>query len=138
MKERQPYTVCNASDLPPGQCKIIEAGKRSIGVFNVAGEFYALLNNCPHEGAELCRGTITGMNAPSGVGEYKWCREGEIIRCPWHGWEFDIKTGRSIFNPHKVRVKSYDVEVEQAQEVEGESVDSFPVRVEDEMVVLYV
>jgi len=136
MKEKVAHEICKVSELPPGERIIVEIGNKSIGVFNVHGEFFALRNTCPHEGAELCKGTITGMNLPSEVGEYNWVRDGEIIRCPWHAWEFDIKTGKSIFNPHKVRVKCYDVEVEGSEE---KSVATFPVAVNDEeMVVVYL
>jgi len=45
-------------------------------------------------------------------GEYEYSREGEILRCPWHGWEFDMRTGQSWFDPKKVRVRQYQVTVE--------------------------
>ena len=61
-------------------------------------------------------------------------REGEILRCPWHGWEFDITTGRSIVNSHRTRVKTYEVTVEP----EDEGVDTYPVTVEDGVLVLHV
>jgi 3-phenylpropionate/trans-cinnamate dioxygenase ferredoxin subunit len=108
----QPYPVCNVADLPPGARKIIQAENKSVGVFNVQGRYYALRNVCPHQFAPLCLGKVTGTTAPSKVDEYIWEKDGEIVRCPWHGWEFEIMTGRSIFNPHKVRVKTYDVTVE--------------------------
>ena len=108
----QPFPVCKASELPIGSKKIVQAGNKSIGVFNVHGKYYALRNSCPHQFAPLCLGRVTGTTAPSKVNEYIWEKDGEIVRCPWHGWEFDILTGRSIFNPHKVRVKTYDVTVE--------------------------
>ena len=145
---RERFEVCAVAGFSPGDRRIIEVAGRSIGIFNVDGKFYALKNVCPHEGAGLCRGTITGMNEPSEVGEYRWVREGEIIRCPWHGWEFDITTGKSIFNPHKVRVKQFEVrvepcgaETESGEESEGDEepfVEEFPVHVENEMVVVYV
>lgn len=106
------YLIGRVSELPPGSRKIIELEGRSIGVFNVHGSFYALRNRCPHQGAPLCLGPVTGTALPSMPGEYRWGREGEIIRCPWHGWEFDLTTGRSIFNPHRCRVRTYEVTVE--------------------------
>jgi nitrite reductase (NADH) small subunit len=131
------HRITRVGELGPGQRLIVEAEGRSIGIFNVHGEFYALRNSCPHQAAPLCRGAVKGMTMPSRPGEYVWAREGEILRCPWHGWEFDIKTGRSIFNPHRMRVKAYDVTVEPSTD-EDESVETFEVSVEDDWVVLHV
>jgi nitrite reductase/ring-hydroxylating ferredoxin subunit len=129
------HVVARVSELPPGERKIVEAEGRSIGVFNVRGEFYALRNSCPHQAAPLCLGAIKGMTMPGKPGEYEWAREGEILRCPWHGWEFDITTGQSIFNPHRTRVRAYEVSVEPD---EDESVETYPVAVEDGVVVLHL
>jgi nitrite reductase/ring-hydroxylating ferredoxin subunit len=126
------YIVGKVSELPPGERKIVEVQGRSIGVFNVHGTYYALRNSCPHQGAPLCRGAITGMTVPSKPGEYVWAREGEILRCPWHGWEFDVTSGRSVCNPHRTRVKTYEITVE-----EDESVETYPVTLEDGLVVLH-
>lgn len=123
MKTR--HLVCRAEELAPGERRMVQVGKKSIGVFNVKGEYFALLNVCPHQLAPLCEGPICGYSPPSGVGEFRYEREGEIIRCPWHGWEFDLKTGRSIFNPHQVRTASYRVTLE-----DEPAVETFPVRVE--------
>ncbi len=136
------YRVCTVAELPPGERKIVEIDGRSIGIFNVNGEFYALRNICPHQFAPLCLGKVTGYNRPSAVGVYDWTREGEIIRCPWHAWEFDIKTGKSIFNPHKVKTRSYPVTVEelpcQQPQEEDPSVETFPVSVETGVVFVHV
>lgn len=104
------YYVAETCEIPDGKSKIIELDGRSIGIFRVGGEYYALHNRCPHEGAELCKGTVCGTTLPSGVYDYRFGREGEIVRCPWHGWEFDIKTGKSLFSD-KVRTRSYTVQV---------------------------
>ncbi len=136
------FVVCSVSELPPGEKKIVEVEGKSIGVFNVHGEFYALRNICPHQFAPLCLGKITGYNAPSAVGEFNWCKEGEIIRCPWHAWEFDIKTGRSVFNPHKVRTATYRVTQETGAPPSGEnedpSVETFSVTTDKDQVVLHI
>ena len=133
------HVVCAARDLPPGARKIIQIGKKSVGVFNVHGEYFALLNLCPHQFAPLCEGRVGGYCPPSPVGELRLEREGEIIRCPWHAWEFDIKTGRSIFNPHRVRTASYPAHVETVAAVENEpGVETFPTALEEGQVVVIV
>ena len=131
------HVVCPASELPPGQRKLVEIGNRSIGVFNVGGAFYAVRNRCPHHGAPLCLGLVKGLVLGPRPYEYEVVREGEILRCPWHGWEFDLTNGQSIFNPHRVRVKSYEVTVE-APDDEDPSIETYPVTVEQEVVVLHV
>ena len=130
------HIVGAVAEIKPGERKIVEAEGKSIGVFNVQGTFYALRNICPHQGAPLCLGSLKGTTLPSAPGEYIWAREGEILRCPWHGWEFDVTNGRSIFNPHQVRVKSYEVTVEAV--AEDPSVETFAVTVESDRVVLHL
>ena len=144
MNGKTRYVVCAASALATGERKIVEAGGRSIGVFNISGEYFAVRNVCPHQQAPLCEGTLTGMTEPGAVGEYRWTRAGRVLRCPWHGWEFDIETGKSLFNPHRVRVKTYEV----ALELEGTrtigadeddpSVETYDVAVEDRQIVIYI
>ena len=80
---------------------------------------------------------LCGNNARGQPYEYVYGRENEIIKCPWHGWEFEIATGRSIFNPHKVRVKTYEVTVEPPEE-EDPRIETYPVTVEDGLVVVHV
>lgn len=130
------HVVCRLSELPPGERRIIAVGRRSIGVLNVAGALYALRNRCPHQGAPLCLGTITGTMLPGRPYEVVYGREGEIIKCPWHGWEFELATGRSVFNPHRVRVRTYDVTVEPP--AEDPTIETYPVTVEDGLVVVHL
>ena len=103
--------VARAEEIGPGERKIVEIGGRSIGVFNIAGRYYALRNRCPHQGGPLCAGFQLGSLRSQQPGEYEYDNAGEIIRCPWHGWEFNIKTGRSWFDPERTRVRSYRAEV---------------------------
>jgi 3-phenylpropionate/trans-cinnamate dioxygenase ferredoxin subunit len=134
------HIVGTVDEIGPGQRKIIEVEGVSLGVFNVGGTFYALRNRCPHQGAPLCRGSLKGTALPSVPGEYVWAREGEILRCPWHGWEFDVTNGRSLFNPHRVRVRAYEVTVESPApgEEEDPRVETFPVTVEADRVVVHL
>lgn len=105
------YDVCGVHDLDSGEWKIVTINGREIGVYNHEGNYYAVRNVCPHQQAELCKGIVTGTNLPSNVHEYIFGMEGEVLVCPWHGWEFDMKTGKSLFDPEKYRVKTYKVEV---------------------------
>ena len=109
-------TVCAAADLPPGGRKIVEEGSVSIGVFNLGGKFYAIKNVCPHYGAPLCQGSLHGTHKPSDVHQYDPAYEGQIIRCPWHGWEFDIVTGKGLYDRNS-RVANYVVEVDEQGDV---------------------
>lgn len=122
----QKYVVATVAEIPPGSRKIVEAGGRSIGVFNQGGQFYALRNVCPHQGAELCRGLVKPLVVSNGPGHFEYEREGEIVRCPWHQWEFDIKTGCMIVDP-AMRTKTYEVTVE-----------TFGVTVEEGQVVVHM
>ncbi len=88
----------------------MELDRLSIGVFNVRGTFVAVLNVCPHELAPVCLGPVRGTTLASLPGEYCWGREGEILACPWHGWEFDLLTGKALVDPRK-HLRRYQVRV---------------------------
>lgn len=107
------HGVCSLDELTPGRPHIATVAGRSIGVVRTAdGEVFAVRNVCPHQGAELCRGGVGGTMLPSDAKEYVPGLDGYVLRCPWHGWEFDVRTGGSLFDPDGVRVKSYPVRVE--------------------------
>lgn len=128
--------VGRLSEFAPGTRKIVTVGGRSIGVFNIRGQFYALRNRCPHQGAPLCLGRVKGTTISSKPYEYVYGRDQEIIQCPWHGWEFEIATGRTYFNPHRMRVKTYEVSVESAG-AEDATLETFQVTTEGEFVILH-
>ncbi len=104
------HVVARVEEIPPGGRKIVRIEGREVGVFNLDGAFYALKNVCAHQGARVCLGKIGGTTLPSAVYEFRYGLEGRILRCPWHEWEYDITTGRSVFDP-EVRVVTYPVEV---------------------------
>lgn len=112
-----------ADDLQVGSRIIIVPfrGRAGIGVFNVNGTYHALRNICPHKSGPLCTGRVSGRvvaSAPptSDQSGLDVVREGEIIRCPWHLWEFDLLTGQCLVDP-KMRVKTYPVRVEAGEVV---------------------
>ena len=111
--------VCRADELGPGERRLVTTPRGEVGVFNVGGTYRAYKNVCPHAGAPVCQGGISGTTTVSEDGEARWIKDGEILRCPWHQWEFDLTTGKTITSPTR-------------------SVATFRVEVEDGDVVLYV
>jgi nitrite reductase/ring-hydroxylating ferredoxin subunit len=134
------HVVATVDEIAPGTCKIVNVGGREIGVFNVDRAFYALINRCPHEGAPLCRGPILGRFESARPGEYRLTHVGEMLRCPWHGWEFDLRTGKSWCEPERVKVRNYDLKVESGGAlVEGPlQAETFLVSIEKQYVVIEV
>lgn len=111
------HIVAELDEIPPGHRKIVTIGGREIGIFNVNGKLYAIRNRCPHQGGPLCKGTIGGFVTSSAPGEYRFERPGEMLRCPWHQWEYDITTGQSWFDPARVRTRKYSVRVSSGAEL---------------------
>ena len=110
-KGKQRVVVAAIHEIAVGDRKLVEIDGKSIGIFNVNGEYVAVLNVCPHEFAPICRGRVTGTTGASLPGEpLKWGRDGEILACPWHGWEFDLKTGNALADKRYLRM--YPVVVE--------------------------
>lgn len=105
--------VHGADDLGLGQKRQVHVGGKAVVICRTSSdEYFALRDVCPHQGAELSKGVLSGTCSPAGVGDYVYERSPEILRCPWHGWEFDVRTGENVYMPHsRYRVKTYPVEV---------------------------
>ncbi len=91
-------TIGKAEDITPGSGIVAEVNGQSLAVFNVDGSYYAIDNTCVHRGGPLGEGDL----------------EGEVVACPWHGWEYNVKTGACINNASAC-VKSYQVLIEGAE-----------------------
>ncbi|MEM7130743.1 MAG: Rieske (2Fe-2S) protein [Chloroflexota bacterium] len=107
------FIVGPVEELPPGSRKIVRVAGREIGIFNVGGEFFALRNVCPHMGAPICRGRTRPYvswdeSAGTTPDQIAFHREGEILKCPWHLWEFDLRTGQSMHD-ETLQVRTYNV-----------------------------
>ena len=75
--------VAKATDVPRGEGRVVQAGARSLALFNVDGVYHAVDNTCPHRGGPLGDGDL----------------EGRLVICPWHGWRWDVTTGANANNP---------------------------------------
>ena len=103
------HVVAEADEIAPGERKIVTVAGRSIGVFNVGGEYFALRNRCPHQGGALCEGQLWGVLQSECPGQFDFQPSREVLACPWHGWEFHLRTGQSWCAPEKLRVSRYAV-----------------------------
>ena len=88
----------------------------------------------------MCEGKLIGLLEASEPGKYRYTRRGEIVRCPWHGWEFDLRTGKSYCEPDRIKARRFSIDVKAGREVvEGPYVaETFPVSVEEQYVVVEV
>ena len=107
----QKHVVATAKELPPGTRKLVTVNNREIVVFNIKGEFFGVLNRCPHNGGSLCKGTLTRRISSPEPGVYDTPTGAELIRCPWHGWQYDVRTGQSWCEPERARTITYPVRV---------------------------
>jgi nitrite reductase/ring-hydroxylating ferredoxin subunit len=112
------YVVGKADEIVPGSRKIVRVEGRSIGIFNVDGQYYAIRNRCPHQGAALCEGKLWGALRSDVPGSFEYNGTKDILACISHGWEFSVKTGQSWCDPKRLRVRSYEVAVENPQAIE--------------------
>lgn len=105
------YRVAEVANVPEQGALLVEAAGLRIGLFRVRDAVVAWRDHCPHQAAPVCRGRVTGTLLPSDVRTYRPGRDGEVLQCPWHGWEFDLVDGRHLAPGSPVRLRGYPVEV---------------------------
>jgi nitrite reductase (NADH) small subunit len=86
--------AAKTTDIPPGTIHEVQVGEKAVALANVAGKFYAINNVCLHRGGPLGQGSL----------------QDKIVTCPWHGWQYDVTTGKVVQNP-TVGVACYPTEV---------------------------
>jgi nitrite reductase (NADH) small subunit len=105
-----------ASDIAPGAKRIVDVGGRSLGIYHSrTGDFFAVLNVCPHALAPICVSDLGGTMLPSEPGEYVFGMDGFVLKCPWHAWEFDVRTGDALFGTDRRRLATFPVRVEDGE-----------------------
>jgi nitrite reductase/ring-hydroxylating ferredoxin subunit len=104
------------ADVPVGRFLMVLVHGRKVGLTRLpGGELRAVRDRCPHKGAEICRGIIGGTWPPSAPGELAFGRDGEVLVCPWHGFEYDLVTGEEMYQPRPTRLLTLPVEVRDGQ-----------------------
>ena len=134
------YVVAAANEILPGQRKLVNVRGRPILIFNLDGDYFGILDRCPHQGARLCKGQLVGLVESDRPGQYNFTRSNEIIRCAWHGWEFDIRTGKSRCEPEKIKATQYNIDTKTGSEVieAAYEAETFDVAIEDNYVVVHL
>jgi nitrite reductase (NADH) small subunit len=98
-----------ASDFPDGSASEVFAGSRKLALVRWGERFYALRSACPHQAASLCEGSVLARLVGQGVGSVGIDTDAPVLVCPWHSWEFDVRTGRSVTQGDRFRVATYPV-----------------------------
>jgi nitrite reductase (NADH) small subunit len=109
-------TLFAADELADGDRRCVQAFGTEVAVFRVNGEFYAINNTCPHHGAPLCRGSVGGVLLSRSPHQHVYGLDNEVLTCPWHGWQFELKSGATLFDP-LLRARTYPVEIDQGMVV---------------------
>ena len=106
--------LCETEEIEKGEMRRFEAGgKRAVVLVRTEDDsFYAFRPDCPHQGAPLWKGMITGLASGDRLGENRLIRLGQILRCPWHGFEYDLETGCSIVDKERLRFRTYRICIE--------------------------
>lgn len=91
-------TVARAEEVPPGSARVVRAGDQELALFNVEGSFHATQAKCLHLGGPLVEGSL----------------EGSVLSCPWHGWQYDVRTGENEFD-RALALETFQVVVEDGE-----------------------
>jgi nitrite reductase/ring-hydroxylating ferredoxin subunit len=136
--------IGEVDDFAGRTTRIVVEGRR-IAIFDANGHFYALRDACPHQGASLGKGQVVCSLLASRPGVYRLDEDRPVVRCPHHGWEYELQTGRSVHNPERDRVKSYDVSVVEGDclQAKGDGnevlqAETFEIEIEGKYVVLHL
>ena len=116
VRPKTEVAVGRDAEFVAGRFTMVDIPGHDIGIVRLRdGQLRAVRNYCPHKGAPICRGTVGGTWLPSAPGALDYGREGEVLACPWHGWEYDLATGRELFRAVPTQLRLYPVAVRDGQ-----------------------
>ena len=105
--------VAKISELPDGARKIVQNGATEIGVFHWKGSFFAYENLCVHQGGPACEGVMMHKVEDRIASDQTW--QGQKFSadeihfvCPWHGYEYDLRTGECAAD-RRLRLRKFEV-----------------------------
>ena len=111
------HVVAEVGEIPPGGHKVVTVARREIGVYFVDGEYLRCDTGARIRAGRCATGGCFVSVDSRLPGEYVYGPR-RLLQCPWHGWEFDIRTGQSWFDPEGKRVRRYPVSIEEGKAVE--------------------
>lgn len=109
------HRVGELEDFPLDAFRVFEIAGRPVGVVRTRQGLFAVRNRCPHQGAAICAGRVSGTMVASAPFDYEYSEQTPVIACPWHRWEFELDSGRSYGRVTNKRLVTYPVEVEDDQ-----------------------
>jgi nitrite reductase/ring-hydroxylating ferredoxin subunit len=112
---RERVAVIPKDELAPGTWTTRTVRRREVVIVNADGEVFAIFNRCPHQQALLSKGRLAGAPASGAPGTLAYEPGRYVLRCPWHHYEFDLRTGRCLADPERLRVATYEVREEGEQ-----------------------
>ena len=105
------HDIGSVDQFESGKPYAVQVGGKALVIVRKQDQFFAMRDACPHAGARLSAGKVIGLARTEKPGEaVVYCRKGELISCPWHGWEFDLTTGQSLVKPDRVRLRTFPVQ----------------------------
>jgi nitrite reductase/ring-hydroxylating ferredoxin subunit len=108
--------MCSEDELEPGDIRALDvAGKPVVLLRTGEGRYHALRNMCAHQGASFEAGRLIDEVRSNHPGEFALASRKSVLRCPWHGYEYAVDTGRCLADPENVRIRAYPVSVEAGQ-----------------------
>jgi 3-phenylpropionate/trans-cinnamate dioxygenase ferredoxin subunit len=100
------YVAGRADELAENEVRLTRLGKHDVVLIRRGASVFAVANRCPHQGARMCAGWLRERLDGVGAGRVAARPDTPVLACPWHGWEFDLATGQSVFDA-SYRIKTY-------------------------------